>query len=127
MGPRYAGEVKLADLADLSWNEIEASLWQSGYAKLPPLLTAAECAALVALYPRRELFRSRIEMARYRLGVGDYQYFDYSAGDRAGVARALLRAAGRHRQSLDGGVGHRNPIPGRDARVHGAVPGCRAA
>jgi uncharacterized protein len=27
--------------------------------------------------PRRELFRSRIEMARYRFGVGDYQYFDY--------------------------------------------------
>ena len=31
----------------------------------------------MALYPRRELFRSRIEMARYRFGVGDYQYFDY--------------------------------------------------
>src|ERR1039458_5693456 len=73
-GPHYAGGVKLANL---KWNEIEASLWQSGYAKLPPLLTAAECAAAVALYPRRELFRSRIEMARYRFGAGDYQYFDY--------------------------------------------------
>ena len=69
--------VKLTDLANLSWSEIEASLWQSGYAQLPPVLTAAECAALIALYPRRELFRSRIEMARYRFGVGDYQYFDY--------------------------------------------------
>jgi hypothetical protein len=64
-------------LAELGWTEIEASLWQCGYAKLPPLLTAAECAALVALYRRRELFRSRIDMARYRFGVGDYQYFDY--------------------------------------------------
>lgn len=77
MGRRYAGQVKLADLANLKWTEIEASLWQCGYAKLPPLLMAAECAAIVALYPRRELFRSRIEMARYRFGVGDYQYFDY--------------------------------------------------
>jgi uncharacterized protein len=69
--------VKPTELANLNWNEIEASLWQYGYAKLPPLLTADECAALVALYPRRQLFRSRIEMARYRFGVGDYQYFDY--------------------------------------------------
>jgi hypothetical protein len=73
--------VKLADLANLDWNEIEAALWQHGYARLPRLLTAAECAAPVALYPRRELFRSRIEMARYRFGLGDYQYFDYPLPD----------------------------------------------
>jgi len=64
-------------LSNLDWNEVEAALWRQGYAKLPPLLTGPECAALVAIYPRRELFRSRIEMARYRFGVGDYQYFDY--------------------------------------------------
>ena len=74
MAARYAGQVKLSGIA---WDRVEASLWESGYAQLPPVLTAAECAALVALYPRRELFRSRIEMARYRFGVGDYQYFDY--------------------------------------------------
>ncbi len=65
------------ELSRLAWDEIEASLWQRGYANLPAVLTAAECAALIALYPRREMFRSRIEMARYRFGVGDYQYFDY--------------------------------------------------
>jgi hypothetical protein len=64
-------------LDNLAWEAIEESLWQSGYAKLPAVLTAAECAELVALYPRQNLFRSRIEMARYRFGVGDYQYFDY--------------------------------------------------
>jgi hypothetical protein len=69
--------VKLVEVANLRWDEIEASLWRCGYARLSPLLTADECAALIALYPRRELFRSRIEMARYRFGVGDYQYFDY--------------------------------------------------
>ena len=65
------------NLNRLPWNEIEASLGQHGYARLPPLLTADQCAALVALYPRGELFRSRIEMARYRFGAGDYQYFQY--------------------------------------------------
>ena len=69
---RYPGGVTLNHLG---WDEIEESLWRSGYAKLPVILSAAECAELVALYPRAELFRSRIEMARYRFGVGDYQYF----------------------------------------------------
>ena len=64
-------------LNHLAWNEIEESLWRVGYAKLPSVLTAAECAGLIALYPRPELFRSRIEMARHRFGIGDYQYFDY--------------------------------------------------
>ena len=64
-------------LDHVSWDAAETALWQQGYAKLPALLTAAECTALIALYPRRELFRSRIEMGRYRFGVGDYQYFDY--------------------------------------------------
>ena len=64
-------------LDHISWKTTEESLWQSGYARLPAVLTAAECAELVALYRRRELFRSRIEMERYRFGVGDYQYFDY--------------------------------------------------
>jgi hypothetical protein len=72
--PRYAGGVTLEHLR---WNEIEESLWQRGYARLPAVLEAATCAELIAMYPRQELFRSRIEMSRYRFGVGDYQYFDY--------------------------------------------------
>jgi len=69
--------VTVVKLDNIAWNAIEESLWQSGYARLPAVLTAAECAELMALYPRQDLFRSRIEMARYRFGVGDYQYFDY--------------------------------------------------
>jgi hypothetical protein len=64
-------------LAHIAWNEVEESLGSVGYCRLPAVLTPAECAALIDLYPRRELFRSRIEMARYRFGMGDYQYFDY--------------------------------------------------
>lgn len=64
-------------LDHLAWHGIEESLWRTGYARLPSILSAAECADLIALYARPELFRSRIEMARYRFGLGDYQYFDY--------------------------------------------------
>jgi len=61
----------------LAWGEIEASLWEFGYARTGPLLTAEECAGLIALYNDDLRFRSRIDMARYRFGVGDYKYFDY--------------------------------------------------
>jgi hypothetical protein len=94
------------NLDNISWNAIEESLWQFGYAKLPAILTAAECAQLVALYQRQDLFRSRIEMARYRFGVGDYQYFEYPLPDTvrelrehsyaplAGIANRWMEALG---------------------------------
>ena len=62
-------------LEALDWKAIEESLWQHGFAKTPPVLTADECAGLIAMYGERERFRSRVEMERFRFGVGDYQYF----------------------------------------------------
>lgn len=64
-------------LAALDWSYIEQELWAFGYAKTPPILTPEECTALIALYPDADRFRSRIDMARYRFGLGDYQYFNY--------------------------------------------------
>jgi hypothetical protein len=93
-------------LEHLDWSQIEESLWRSGYSKLPSILTAEECAELVALYSRPELFRSRIEMSRYRFGQGDYQYFGYplpevvqrlrdrSYPPLAGVANRWMEALG---------------------------------
>ena len=65
-----------ARLAALDWHALEQSLWELGYAKTPPVLTPAECTDLIALYGDDRRFRSRVEMARYKFGVGDYQYFD---------------------------------------------------
>ncbi len=62
-------------LESLDWQAIEQSLWERGYAKTPPILTPDECAALVALYKDDINFRSRIDMERYRFGVGEYKYF----------------------------------------------------
>jgi hypothetical protein len=64
-------------LARLDWKAIEASIWQMGYAKIEPLLTAKECEALRSLYYKDEQFRSRIEMRRFRFGEGEYKYFKY--------------------------------------------------
>lgn len=53
----------------------ETALWDFGYASAGAVLAAAECRALISCYANAKLFRSRIEMARFRFGLGDYQYF----------------------------------------------------
>jgi hypothetical protein len=62
-------------LAGLDWSAIERSLWEHGYAKTPPVLTPDECAELTAVYADETRFRSRVDMARFRFGVGEYKYF----------------------------------------------------
>jgi len=62
-------------LRSLDWGAIEASLWERGYAKAGSLFASAECAELIALYADDSRFRSRVDMARYRFGVGEYKYF----------------------------------------------------
>jgi hypothetical protein len=46
-----------------------------GYANLGPLLAGREIAALKALYPQEEPFRSHIIMRRHGFGEGEYKYF----------------------------------------------------
>ena len=58
----------------LPWADLEASLWERGYAHARALLAAEECAELAASYETAS-FRSRIDMARHRFGAGEYKYF----------------------------------------------------
>lgn len=53
-----------------------AELDDVGCAPLGQLLTIEECHEIAALYEKPELFRSTIDMARYRFGSGQYRYFD---------------------------------------------------
>ncbi|MGH7813004.1 MAG: 2OG-Fe(II) oxygenase [Candidatus Binataceae bacterium] len=64
-----------ARIAALEWARIEAELDAQGYALTGTILTVAECGGLIAIYPNRERFRSRIEMARLGYGAGEYKYF----------------------------------------------------
>ena len=94
-----------ARVAGLPWEALERSLWDWGWAKTPPLLTPAECAALVALYPDETRFRSRVDMARYRFGVGDYKYFAAPLPPLVGELRqhfypGLAAVANRWEQAL---------------------------
>jgi uncharacterized protein len=62
-------------LNGLDWERAEASLQASGYAHLPRILTASECRSLHHVYGEDRRFRSTIDMARHRFGVGEYRYF----------------------------------------------------
>lgn len=64
-------------LGAVDWAAAHESLSREGSARIPGLLTAQECAGLIALYPDENLFRSRIDMSRFRFGRGEYQYFAY--------------------------------------------------
>lgn len=59
------------------WDQALEGLWTRGYGRLGQLLDQRECEEIRALYATPELFRSRIDMARYRFGRGEYQYFTY--------------------------------------------------
>ena len=61
----------------LAWSDVLDGLWNRGYGRLGKLLKQAQCETLRALYAQTELFRSRIDMARFRFGRGEYQYFAY--------------------------------------------------
>ena len=59
----------------MDWARIERDLDAQGYATTGSVLRAAECAELIALYPDRDRFRSRVAMERHNYGVGEYKYF----------------------------------------------------
>jgi uncharacterized protein len=62
---------------NLDWAAILPSLWQTGFARLGQILSKRQCEEARSLYSHADLFRSRIGMARFRFGSGEYQYFSY--------------------------------------------------
>ncbi len=51
------------------------NLWSKGYSSLGRVLAPTDCDYIRALYADGSLFRSTIDMARYRFGRGQYRYF----------------------------------------------------
>ena len=110
-------------LAALDWSAIERSLWEHGYAKTPPVLTPEECAQLIPLYPDDTRFRSRIDMARYRFGVGEYKYFAAPLPSvveelRVHAYSPLAAVANQWEVALDTAVLHPTELRALLARCH---------
>ncbi len=79
-----------ARVAGLDWTALAADLDAHGCAVAGPLLSADECAALVACYGADQQFRSRIVMARHGFGRGEYKYFAYPLPEPVVALRAAL-------------------------------------
>jgi hypothetical protein len=70
------GEAEIARrLNAVDWREIETELWERGYARTTAILDRHECTRLASLYKDEAVFRSKVHMARYGFGSGEYKYF----------------------------------------------------
>ncbi len=61
----------------MDWLHIQKDLNEKGFAIIKNLLSPDECIHLQSLYNDAALFRSVINMQRYRFGRGEYKYFSY--------------------------------------------------
>lgn len=85
-----AGGDVVSQLAALDWQRISDDLGLQGYAVIPGLLSAKQCASLVGLYSAQDLFRSRVIMSRHGYGRGEYQYFKYPLPELVATLRSAL-------------------------------------
>jgi hypothetical protein len=75
MAPTTTDVPALPALDGLDWTGIGTALDRDGYARTGPLLDPAQCAQMIDLFDRDEVFRSTVEMARLSFGEGRYRYF----------------------------------------------------
>jgi hypothetical protein len=61
-----------------------------GTAVIERLLSPDECQALARLYPKDDIFRSRIVMERHGFGRGEYKYFSYPLPDLIAALRTAI-------------------------------------
>ena len=65
-------------LATINWQSISESLNEKGYAIIPKILSEEQCTELIQDYDNENLYRKTVVMERYRFGLGEYKYFDYT-------------------------------------------------
>ena len=77
-------------VAHYDWPLLAQHLDAHGWALLPKLLSASECARIAGLYSDDRRFRSHIVMARHGFGRGEYKYFTYPLPDEVAALRTAL-------------------------------------
>jgi hypothetical protein len=77
-------------IENIDWARISSELDAQGHAVVEGLISGAECNALASLYPRDDLFRSRVVMGRHGFGRGEYKYFRYPLPELIAGLRASL-------------------------------------
>jgi len=67
----------MKDIQSMDWQGYLSAIDDRGYTLIPQMLSPEECAHLRGFYHDGPLFRSVIDMKRYRFGQGEYKYFSY--------------------------------------------------
>jgi uncharacterized protein len=75
---------------EVDWEGVCSHLDQRGFALIPSIFMAETCHEIAGFYDDDHRFRSRIEMARYSFGQGEYKYFDYPLPRRVQQLRSSL-------------------------------------
>ena len=68
-------------IESIDWERVSQDLDANGSAVIERLFSPDECEATARLYPRDDVFRSRVVMARHGFGRGEYKYFTYPLPD----------------------------------------------
>jgi uncharacterized protein len=97
---RVAARVKTLD-----WERVSQDLDAQGSAMIQRLLSPNECQAVAGLYPKDDIFRSRVVMGQHGFGRGEYKYFSYPlpdliAGLRTTVYPHLVPIANRWNNAM---------------------------
>jgi uncharacterized protein len=79
-----------ARVGTFDWERVSQDLDVQGSAMIEHLLSPDECQALAALYPKDDLFRSRVVMERHGFGRGEYKYFSYPLPDLIASLRTAI-------------------------------------
>jgi uncharacterized protein len=114
-----------ARLTAVDWEDVGRSLDAQGWARIPRLLSAAECGRVARLFDDDRRFRSTVDMEPRRYGVGRYRYLKAPlpplvTGLRAGAYPPLARIANRWQEAL----GERSRFP---ASLPAFLRACREA
>ncbi len=78
--PHYIGTMTLSledQIGTCDWPTLQRQLNIQGWARIPALLNAAQCADMANLFPSAQGFRSHVVMQRHGYGQGEYRYFAY--------------------------------------------------
>lgn len=70
--------------------KLSSEIHFNGYAIIPKILGEDDCEEIIRLYDKEELFRKKIQMARYRFGEGEYKYLDYPLPSKIQSLRSEL-------------------------------------
>jgi uncharacterized protein len=79
-----------ARVKTLDWERVSQDLDAEGSAVVEGILSPDQCQALARLYPKDDIFRSRVVMERHGFGRGEYKYFSYPLPDPIAALRTAI-------------------------------------